>query len=148
MGVLEDIREMLYKELECMAQQEITKGNLEIIDKLTHSLKSIDTIIAMNEYSEYDDGGNEYSRRGNMNSNRYDGGYSYNMRGSSYRYGRGGQGGQGGRNSYNSSHRGRYSREDSKEKMIEKLEDYMDSVESEKIKDSIQRVIHQIESEG
>ena len=137
MEVLEDIREMLYKELECMAQQDITKSNLEIIDKLTHSLKSIDTIIAMNEYDNND---NDYSRRNGM---RYDGGYSYsgNMRGS--RYGRSMGGNRGG-----SSYRGRYSREDSKEKMIEKLEDYMDAVESDKIRDSIQKVIYQIESDN
>lgn len=80
MKSMEDLREMLCEELHNITEQgEITSGSLEIIDKLTHSIKSIDTIMAMEEagYSNergisrydgsygrggyYDDG---YSRRG------------------------------------------------------------------------------------
>ena len=67
MRSMEDLRDMLCEELDNITEQgEITTGSLEIIDKLTHSIKSIDTIMAMEEsgYSgnyRYDDG---YSRRG------------------------------------------------------------------------------------
>ena len=44
-------------------------------------------------------------------------------------------------------YRGRYSREDNKEKILEKLEDYMDSTNSEKVRDSIKKVMEQINSE-
>ena len=61
---MEELRDMLCDELDNMTEQgELTTGSLDIIDKLTHSIKSIDTILAMEEsYSNrYDDG---YSRRG------------------------------------------------------------------------------------
>ena len=77
---MEDIRDMLCDELDNIAEQgEITTGSLDIIDKLTHSIKSIDTIMAMEESS--------YSNRG---YSRYDGSYTdgYSRRGS-YARGRG-----------------------------------------------------------
>lgn len=143
MNVLEEIKEKLYDELECIAAEEqMTKTSLDIIDKLTHSIKSIETVLAM---EDYDDG---YSQRYNS---RYDDGYSYRSNGgrSSYRGSRNMN--NGGRNgmSYNDGryYRGRYSREDSKEKMLEKLEEYMNDTESDKVKDSIRKVINQIEHE-
>ena len=63
---MEELRDMLCEELDNMAEQgEITTGSLDIIDKLTHSIKSIDTIMAMEDSNSsyrgsYDDG---YSRR-------------------------------------------------------------------------------------
>lgn len=143
MNALEDIRDMIYAELECFSQEEISKSNLDIIDKLTHSLKSIETIIAMNSYDGYDDNN---SRRSGM---RYDDGNSYrgSMRGGNryYRSGMNGNGGGNSRNSYRGN--GRYSREDGKEKILEKLEDYMETTDSDRVRDSIQKVINQIEAE-
>ena len=55
MKYLERIRDMLCEELEEIAEKgEISAGGLDLVDKLTHSIKSIDTIIAMKEsgYSE------------------------------------------------------------------------------------------------
>lgn len=137
MNVLEDIRDMLFNELECVAERgQISNGStLEVIDKLTHSLKSIDTIIAMNEYDDSD-----YSQRNNGRGNMR---YSYasnnyrgdnNMRGGSY-------------NRNSGRYRSRYSREDEREKIVEKLEDYMDSTNSEKVKDAIKKVIEQMDNE-
>lgn len=138
MNVLEDIRNMLYNELECVAEMgQISNGStLEVIDKLTHSLKSIDTIIAMNGYDEPD-----YSQRsnarGNMRysyaSNSYRNNAGNDMRGGSYRS--------------NGRYRSRYSREDEREKIVEKLEDYMESTNSDKVKDAIKKVIEQMESD-
>lgn len=59
---MEDLRDRLCDELMEVAEQEMTPSTLEVIDKLTHSIKSIDTIVAMEEsgysnergYSRYD----------------------------------------------------------------------------------------------
>ena len=63
---MEELKEMLCDELEKIAKKgELTAGSLETIDKLAHSIKSLATIMAMDEYSEddgnYDDGGS-YAR--------------------------------------------------------------------------------------
>lgn len=49
--VYHEIKEMLCEELEAMTKNGTirTKEDLDIIDKLTHSIKSVETIIAMNE---------------------------------------------------------------------------------------------------
>lgn len=45
-----DLKDMLCEELEKITRKgELTAGSLETVDKLTHSIKSIDTIIAMHE---------------------------------------------------------------------------------------------------
>ena len=88
MKAMEDLRDMLCDELHNITEQgEITSGSLEVIDKLTHSIKSIDTILAMEEagyakergYSKYDGGWYDegYGRRharGRGSSSRRDSG--------------------------------------------------------------------------
>lgn len=66
---IHDLREMLCEELENLTEQRssLTGDKLKAIDMLTHSIKSIDTIIAM------EDSG--YSR--NDSYSRNDRGYSY-----------------------------------------------------------------------
>lgn len=124
MKALHELREMLASEIEEITKKgELTAGSLDTVDKLTHSLKSIDTIIAMS-------GEGEYSQRdgGNMG-----GGYSgYYPR---YAYAR---------NQRRSSN-GRYSRDDGREAMIEKLEDMMEDAPDEKTKSAIQKCISQME---
>lgn len=45
-----DLKEMLCDELEKITRKgELTAGSLETVDKLTHSIKSIETIVAMHE---------------------------------------------------------------------------------------------------
>lgn len=90
MEKLRKIREMVCDELDSIAKRgELSAGSLETLDKLTHTLKSIDTVIAM---SDYDEGGASYDgadggsmggmsgRRGrSRTTGRYvsrDGGYS------------------------------------------------------------------------
>ena len=96
---MEDLRDMLCDELYNITEQgEITSSSLEIIDKLTHSIKSIDTIMAMeegysnNSYGSYGNYGRVSYGRGN-----YEDGYS--RRGYSRGNGRG----------YGRDSRGRYS---------------------------------------
>ena len=80
MEYLYDLKDMLCRELKEYAKKgELSAGSLETIDKLTHSLKSVVTIMAMEDsgYSRENNGG--YSgRRDSM------GRYADN--GSSYRY--------------------------------------------------------------
>ena len=53
MEKMHELREMLCAELDKVAKRgELSAGSLDVVDKLTHSIKSIDTIMAMKgEYS-------------------------------------------------------------------------------------------------
>lgn len=72
-----ELKDMLCNELEKIVKKgEMTTGALDVIDKLTHSIKSVETIMAMNGYSH-----NSYAhdwsyarRRDSMG--RYSNGYS------------------------------------------------------------------------
>lgn len=60
MRKMKELKEMLCKELDRITDKgELSASSLDVIDKLTHSIKSIETIIAMNDYS-----GDDYSRDG------------------------------------------------------------------------------------
>ena len=64
MREMHELKEMLESELNKITKQgKITAGILDTVDKLTHSIKSIETIIAMNEsgYSNGRDGYNSYA---------------------------------------------------------------------------------------
>ena len=82
MHKLEELKEMLMKELEECTKKGLSASSLDIIDKLTHSIKSIDTIMAMEDYSQ--DSGNSYRRsyrRGRDSMGRYtEGGMSSRYR--------------------------------------------------------------------
>lgn len=90
MKKLHELKDMLMDELEkCVEKGELSAGSLDIVDKLTHSIKSIDTIIAMEDagYS-YDDGYSHargrgrYAKRDSMGrySRHYDDGHYYDDR--------------------------------------------------------------------
>lgn len=111
---MDELRDMLCEELDQIAQKgELTAGSLETIDKLTHSIKSIDTIMAMEDsgYSRMDRGGS----------------YAGDGRGRSTRGQRRDSMGRYSRNSYQ---RGGYSRGDGKEEMMEKLEGMMREIQN------------------
>lgn len=135
MNAIEQIREMLYDEIECIANEnKLTSSTLDVIDKLTHSLKSIDTIMAMEEYD------NDYSQRGS----RYNDGYSYSV---GSRAGRTTRNVMRGNSRDNSGYRMNKSGQDGKEKMKEKLEDYLDETNSDKIRETVKKLIEQLDSE-
>lgn len=93
---VEQIRDMLCDELDEIAKKgQLTADSLDAVDMITHSIKSIDTILAMEE-SGYSNG---YSGRYPMRS--YDDGYS---RRGSYARGR--------RGNVRRDSMGRYSRDD------------------------------------
>lgn len=78
MHKMEELKEMLVAELEKLTKKgELSAGSLDAVDKLTHSIKSIDTIMAMEGYSseDYSRTGMSYARRRDSRG-RYADGYS------------------------------------------------------------------------
>ena len=136
MRYLEDIKEMLCRELEDISKRgEISSAKeLEAIDKLTHSLKSVETIMAMEGYSyDYRDGNSYdgYSRGRQRRDSRgrfmsYDDGYSNRM----YDYRRG------------------YSRAEAKDQMIEQMRETMQNTSSDETKEALKKAIQMMEKEG
>ena len=133
MDYMHDLKEKLCDELEEIAHKpEMGAGDLEIIHKLTDTIKNLDKIEML------EDGG--YSQAGDW---EMEGRGSYN-RGSSYRgrkrdsmgrYSRDGRGGRGG-----------YSRHDAKEAMMEQMEMLMDQAGSEREREAIRRCMGQLEN--
>lgn len=130
MRYMEDVKEMLCEELEKIAQKgELTTGSLDAIDKLTHSIKSIATVLAMEGYSER---GGSYRGEFEGATGPYAGeGGSYD--GASYRRGRSMTTGR-----YISRASSRYSRDDG---MKAKLEELMNDAPDEHARREIQRLI-------
>lgn len=127
----EKLKEMLCDELEKITRKgELTAGSLDTVDKLTHAIKSVVTIMAMDD--EYGDG---YSRADgdHMTSGRR---YSYAGRG------RGARRDSMGR--YTS--RGGYSYDDAKEDMMKELHELMHDAPDEQTKKEFQRFISKMES--
>jgi hypothetical protein len=131
MAKMEELREMLCEELDKITKKgELSAGSLDVVDKLTHSIKSIDTIIAMEEagYSsdDYSMRGNSYARGRGSNAKRDSmGRYSsdnYSMRG--------GRSGERGRN---------YSYDDEMADLREQLEDMEHMAKDEESKRMIRQ---------
>jgi len=158
MHMLYDLKDMLCDELEMITQRgDISTGSLDIIDKLTHSIKSIDTILAMEEagYS-YEDGGNSgnysrgYSNRGYSNARgRGSNAKRDSMGRYSSRYGGGASYESSGRMSRESSGRGRrgYSYDDAKNELMEHLRDLDMNTQDEATKQMIQKFMRQAEED-
>lgn len=131
MNAIYDLKDMLCEELEQM----VNNGNinLDTIDKLTHTLKSVETIIAMKEggystsvmpnNSRYYEDSNSYRKGRN-------GGISYNENYNSYRMNR--------RNSG-------YSRADGKEEMIANLREMMEESTGEQ-KNALRHCMEQLQN--
>lgn len=138
---MDKIRDLACDELEKIAQKGkiADRGEAQLIDWLTHTIKSIDTIDAMEEAG--------YSERGYSYNYSYDGDYSESRgrgrnarRDSMGRYSREGRGGRDGssnrgysRDGY--SREGRYSRGD----MMEHLQMMMDEAQTEQEREKIRR---------
>ncbi len=62
---MEELKKMLCKELDAITEQRnLTPHNLDMIDKLTHSIKSIETIMAMEDSGYSRDNSYAVDRRG------------------------------------------------------------------------------------
>ena len=130
MEKLFELKEKLCEELEEIARKpDMGPGDLEIIHKLTDTIKNIGKIEMVDEEggSSQDDG--------------YDtnGGYG---RGVSYARGRGGR--RGTRNSRRDS-MGRYSRDDGRSEMMEHIEAALDAA-NDKDREAIKRFMRQLEN--
>ena len=124
MHELHELKEMLCDELEEYGKKgELTAGSLDVIDKLTHTIKNLDKIIEKHEENEYS--GRYYPM--------YEG--SYNYRGGSYAPRRDAM--------------GRYSRERGYSRdteMIKELHELMADAPDEKTRMEFQKFISKIES--
>lgn len=132
MHTYEELKEMLCSELEEITKKgELTAGSLDTVDKLTHSIKSLDTIMAMEDYSEDD-----YSNRGRSYDSMYERGGHRSNRGSY------------GRMAYarKRDSMGRYSRDEIREDMISDLHELMANAPDEKTKSEFKRFITKLES--
>lgn len=118
---MEDVREMLCDELDRFGEQkELSAGSLDTIDKLSHAIKSIDTIMAMENGGYSKDYMPSYGERG----------YSMQRRDSRGRYSR---------NSYRDS-RG-YSYDDG---IVDQLHEVMESATDQHTRKVIQDAIKKI----
>ena len=140
---MKQLREMLCDELDEITKKgELSAGSLDTVDKLTHSIKSIDTIMAMEEsYSE--DG---YSMNSYNGDNSYARGRGRNARRDSM--GRYASDGYSERRGYSRENRmGRYSMDEAKENIAEKLHEILDDAPNEKIRNAIHRIINQLDED-
>lgn len=133
MEYMYELKDKLCKELDEIARKpEMGAGDLEIIHKLTDTIKNLDKIEML------EDGG--YSQAGDWEADMrgtYGRGSSYRgrKRDSMGRYSREGRGGRGG-----------YSRNDAKEAMMEQMEMLMDQAGSEREREAIRRCMGQLEN--
>lgn len=144
MDKLHDLKDKLCEELEEIARKpDMGAGDLEVIHKLTDTIKNIDKICALEEDGGYSSAvdGMEYGR-----------GSSYANRGQHYV--RGHYSRDGGRNNsrdgggwYSSRRdsRGRYSRDDGREEMIEHVRMAIDTAPDE-YKEDIKRFMRELEN--
>lgn len=139
MEKLHELKEKLWAELDELAdKREMGAGDLELIHKLTDTIKNIDKICALEEQ-----GG--YSEAGDYEGGSYGGG-SYANRGKHYvrgHYSR--DGGMDGYSSRRRDSRGRYSRDDGRSEMMEHLEMAMDTA-TDQDKETIRRFMRQLEN--
>ena len=133
MEYMHELKEKLCDELDEIARKgELGAGDLEIVHKLTDTIKNLDKIEML------EDGG--YSQAGDWEADMrgtYGRGSSYRgrKRDSMGRYSREGRGGRGG-----------YSRHDAKEAMMEQMEALMDQAGSEREREAIRRCMGQLEN--
>ena len=139
MQALYDLKDMLCKELEEYSNGDLSAGKLDIIDKLAHAVKSLETIIAMNESSE-GTSGRYYNESGRYESGRYS-----NARGRGRNARRDSMGRYASRGSYNNgSYNGTYngSYDDG---MMDELRDLMDGITDDRKRQEFQKFISKME---
>lgn len=138
MHELIELKEKLCDELEQYNGKEISKSNLEIIEKLSTTVEKLGKIIEMAEESE------GYS---SMNGGSYDRGYSrdgrmyYNNRSSYARNGRG-RGSNARRDSMGRYSSGNYSYND---EVVTGLRELMDDAPDEQTRRELEKVVTKIE---
>lgn len=137
MDKLYELKEMLCKELEKYGKEDkLTAGSLEVVDKLSHSIKNLDKIIENYEGEGYSnrDGGS-YERGGRSNRGSYEGSY----RGGSYARGRG--------SNARRDSMGRYSREgySRADDLMDSLYGLMEEAPNDRVRQEMQKFVSKIE---
>lgn len=128
MHELYELKEMLMKELEEYGRKgELTAGSLEIVDKLTHTIKNLCKIIEESEESE------GYSSRYYPMYGSYNDGGSYRRGGRSYAQRRDSMGRYSGDGYYRDGG------------MVEELRELMEDAPDERTRQEFQRFIDKIE---
>lgn len=135
MRYIEDLKEMLCDELDKIASKgELTAGSLDTVDKLSHSLKSVLTIMAMEGYGDsYDDWSYEdgsYERGGNRGGGRS----NRRNRDSMGRY-----------TSRSYARNGRSRRMYSGDDMEQKITELMNEADDPKVRQALQRALDKME---
>lgn len=141
-----------YEEKVRRAGGKMSAGDLDVIDTLTHAIKSAKTTIAMVEGQDrysYENGGSSNARSGRSREGSNDGSYGNSYEGSSNFYGgmmypgrtyeRGGRPANAPRDSM-----GRYSRDEAEDDLMDKLRDYMQQVEDPTKKQEIKRFMKKL----
>ena len=135
MEYMYNLKEMLCNELEELTRKgELSAGDLEAVDKLTHSIKSIVTIMAMEDGGYSNDGSYEYSGYGRSGARRRDSMGRYADGGSYRSYRDGG---------YSSR---RYSRDEGKSQMIEQLESMMEDASSQEEREVMKQALSKLKN--
>ena len=133
-----EVKQMLCKELDNIAKEgKLTAGNLDAIDKITHSIKSLVTIMAMEESGYSSERGYSGAQRRDSMGRYMDAGPSY---GGSYgRYMDGGSmdGGYSGR---------RYSRDEGRNHMMSQLENLMQNASSPEEREVMQQAMSRLKN--
>ena len=147
MQVFYELRDALMDEAERLEKMPVNEKTLPLIESVTHSIKSIDTIIAMQEsrdeyYGDYH-GGGRYS--GESSGRRR---YFYTQRDGGETSGRRRRDSMG---RYADPYSGdeyhtRYSRDEAKDKLIGGMEKMMDKVSPE-AQHAIKKAIHALDRE-
>lgn len=121
-----ELKDTLCRELDEIAEKgELSAGDLETVDKLTHTLKNLDKIMMGGEYSNAGD----WYAMGNYGRD----GYRVDYRdGTSYR----------GRKRDNM---GRYSRTDAREDMADKLRRMMDDAPDSRTREALEKALRSME---
>ena len=123
-----DLKNMLCDELDEIARKgELSTGDLDVVDKLTHSIKSLVTIMAM------DEGGYSGARRRDSMGRYADGRY--------YDDGEN-DGGYSGRRYYER----RYSRDEGKSHMTHQLEKMMEEATTREEREAIQSALGKLKN--
>ena len=119
----DELRESLCRELDEIAEKgELSAGDLDTVDKLTHTLKNLDKIMMGGEYSNAGDWyamGNYGERPGYRDSVSYRGRKRDSM--------------------------GRYSRSDAREDMAEKLRRMVDDAPDSRTRDALEKAMRILE---
>ena len=147
MEKLFDLKEKLCEELEEYSRKpDVKAGDLEVIHKLTDTIKNIDKIVMLEDEEM---GGYSSANRGKHyvrgHYSRADGRDGYSREGDYSRDGRNDMMHDGGYSSRRRDSRGRYSRADGRSEMMEHLEMAVDFAD-EKDRETIKRFMKQLEN--